>query len=207
MTNDDDYDFSYGTYESDWATFYAMCGGKSKPVSAPERELRNGWIGNVPVIHKSTYKNPRGVIYNSDICLMRGSKLAIASYCYDDRVFEYDYFFARWLGMRFAKRVNYNKKRVVRIRSSKQRINGGHQVEKCFLSEFSNGFYQEIEDKSLEARLCQRGIYSQKPPNRRLCSDVYLICSEKEGFAPAYNLVDELYEVDLFEREVGITHS
>lgn len=71
-----------------------------------ECDLEKGWMGNCPIGIKSWYKEQPLSFGRSEVCPMRGSKLSIRyrqpHSGWGVRVYEYDYYFAEWLGKKIG---------------------------------------------------------------------------------------------------------
>ncbi len=172
---------------------------KSFHIGKDQIDMKRGWIAGVPIVHKSTYKMPFVTIYDTEIAIMQGSKRGI-SRRHGERVYEYDYYFCRWLGRRFAKHVNKGGKQIVRIKTSRAMVSDNcHQVEKCCRSDFYHAFSRASNNDGLNARILQG--HTAKYKGNVTFSDVYLICSYNES--ELYKLEESLIEADLLCKQKG----
>ena len=110
------------------------------------------YLGEIPIGKKSWYRDPPlGVVLlegmehkaDSDICCMRGSKCGIANLEFSGRVFAYDYYFARWAGRRFGSWSKRTGKRVLVIKSNKNRAEASHHAADGIIrQDFKEGFIE-----------------------------------------------------------------
>jgi hypothetical protein len=107
------------------------------------------WIGCVPVGLCEWYKGTNYFVHYKGqfdgLCPLKGSKVGIARQ-HGTRVYEYDYYFAEWLGSRLAKRFKKTGKRIW-VLNTKKTISPDSvvsSVEKCFNDAFLVGFSREI---------------------------------------------------------------
>ena len=187
--------FSYVPDLSNKILINEQCRGINKSFYVDKRQvdMKKGWIAGVPVVHKSTYETPRVTIYDTDIAIMHGSRRGI-SRRHGDRVYEYEYYFCRWLGRRFAKHVNNGGKQIVRIKTSRDMVSDNmHQVETCCRSDFSHAFQRHSNNSGLSARILQG--HTEKYKGNVIYSDVYLICCSSES--DLYIIEQSLIEADI----------
>jgi len=115
-----------------------------------KRDIRPGWIGNTPIGNISDYKKAWVYFEGTDLCPMRGSKRGIAA-ANGTRVYEYEYYFAYWLGARFAKFYQRTGKHYLFI-NTKRPLHERMQwnAHHCFLESFAYGFSSVLPGSKAE---------------------------------------------------------
>lgn len=115
-----------------------------------KRDLRPGWIGSTPIGNISDYKKALVYFEGTNFCPMRGSKRGIAA-ANGTRVYEYEYYFAYWLGARFAKFYQRTGKHYLFIKTNRilhERMQWN--VHRSFLENFAYGFSSVLPGSKAE---------------------------------------------------------
>ena len=132
-----------------------------------ENEINDKWVGKVPKGRLSWYKDMPVYFENSNCCPMRGSKRGIAARNGNLR-YEYNYFFAKWLGRRFAKFFKKTGKRYFFLNSVRKLNEQQWNVKSRFDHEFSSGFVEEIKDYYGHEKVKILRVYNNGFPSK-LC--------------------------------------
>ena len=177
-------------------------------------DLNKGYICGIPIIDKSSYKKPRVFFSDSNISVMHGSKRGIQA-THGNRVSEYDYYFSRWLGKRFAKYVKRTGKKILVIKTSKEATcRHGNYQNICNL-EFQCGFDSVFGGRdlrtSIDQKWCNNDNYNGlddrhlENPKCLVFSDLYLSCHEQELeieiASKAYSIIEDLARIDMLEKQ------
>jgi len=184
-------------YKSDF--FWHCDHSGNTRIHQNESDKKKGYIAGVPIIKKGAYKDDFMTLRNSDFedtgfTIMRGSKASIKTR-YGERVYEYDYHFFYWLGKRFAKHINKKGCKILEIKT-KRYLNPSHRgIGSICDDNFNYGFYSNIEDKTLKARIVQRGL-----------SSIYFICYKESNGGDAFrqhNIINDILSdlIDISEIE------
>lgn len=118
----------------------------NKTICVHKSDIRPGWIGSVPIGNLSWYRDMPVYFYGTELCPLRGSKRGI-SLRNGERVYEYEYTFAEWMGKRFARRFKKTGQRYFFIKS-KQELAEKMQwnVYENFFHSFRYGFNAEMAE-------------------------------------------------------------
>jgi len=198
----------YGVFEKSFAGWVFVRLYKS------QIDLNKGYICGIPVIEKSSYKEPRISFSDSNISVMHGSKRGIQA-SHGNRVSEYDYYFSRWLGKRFAKYVKRTGKKILVIKTSKAAKCNHSTYKNICDREFQHGFDLEFGGSDLNTQTSQlwrnndnykgRCDRHLENPKCLIFSDLYLSCHERnmdfDISKKAYSIIDGMAEIDMLEKQ------
>tara|TARA_R110002126_G_scaffold98741_2_gene229768 strand:- start:1 stop:639 length:639 start_codon:yes stop_codon:yes gene_type:complete len=195
----------YGVFEQSYA------GSCFLRLRKDQIDLDKGYVRGVPVVEKSTYKNPRIFFSDSNISVMHGSKRGIQA-SHGNRVSEYEYHFSYWLGKRFGKYVKKTNKKILVIKTTKEASCHHRRYQDICNDEFQRGFNDAF------GNYCLKGIISQGSAVKSnykgndatwdkalVYSDLYLYCHEEgmtfEDISPIHEMIRSMKSIDVIEKQ------
>lgn len=195
----------YGVFEQSYA------GSCFVRLYKDQIDLDKGYICDIPVTEKLSYKNPRIYFSGSNISVLHGSKRGIQA-SHGNRVSEYDYYFSYWLGKRFAKYVKRTSKKILSINTSKEAPCNHRSYQDICDYEFQRGFDDVFDSYNLTAKIIQKSIVDCNYKGRDayldkavIFSDLYLCCFNKDMdsdiLSETSTIMNDMAEIDMLEKQ------
>jgi len=188
----------YGVFEQSYAGWCFV------RLHKDQIDLDNGYVCGIPVIEKSSYKEPRISFSDSNISVMHGSKRGIQA-SHGNRVYEYNYHFFDWLAKRFVNRVLGTGEKMVTIKASRNAFPGYCQADRICESNFTNLAESLIRESLLinvEVRVTQGCVHYDD--FGLVYSDLYMFFYEEgqpfEFRRDLHKMVRDMEQADILEK-------